>query len=270
MGRPISLRYPDPPTEQGDPNPPIAPAVQVSFDRPYRYAWFRNRASNGAGDFFRAEINMVRWLEKDGRDVTYSTNIDTHRDANALLRHKAFLSIGHDEYWSWPMRANVERARDSGVSLGFFSSNSAYWQIRLADSTTQPQQPNRIIVAHKATALSGPAESVDPFAQDTDTTNDRLITTRWRDAPVNRPEEMLIGVQYELPNVFDGSPQVGDIKVTLAEHWLYQNTRLRETATPYLAYFSKKSTGSIPALQRAQSADRALHISSLCVSRSEG
>ena len=40
------------------------PATQVSFDRPYEYAWSAGGASNGAGDFFRAEINMVRWLRR--------------------------------------------------------------------------------------------------------------------------------------------------------------------------------------------------------------
>jgi len=27
------------------------------------------------------EYNMVRWLEREGYDVTYSTNIDTHADS---------------------------------------------------------------------------------------------------------------------------------------------------------------------------------------------
>jgi hypothetical protein len=87
----------------------------------------------GAGDFLRnaaptaMEYSMVRWLEHEGYDVTYITDVDTHEDVNRLLRGKAFLSVGHDEYWSEAMKANVVQARDQGVSLGFFGSNCMYF-----------------------------------------------------------------------------------------------------------------------------------------------
>src|SRR6476660_6869067 len=63
-------------------------AVKVSFDRP--------QADSGLGNFYRWEMNFVRWIERSGYDVTYSTNIDTHANGAELLNHKAFLSIGHD------------------------------------------------------------------------------------------------------------------------------------------------------------------------------
>ena len=68
---------------------------------------------------------MLQWLEREGYDVSYATNVDVDDDPNLLLSHKAFLSVGHDEYWSWQMRDNVERARDAGVNLGFFSGNTS-------------------------------------------------------------------------------------------------------------------------------------------------
>ena len=43
--------------------------------------------------------------------------------------------------------------------------------------------------------------------------NDHLMTVRWRDQPVNRPEESLIGVMY------DGNPVDGDIVITTPDHW---------------------------------------------------
>ena len=85
-------------------------AVKVSFDRP--------QADSGMGNFYKWEMNFIRWLEQSGYDVTYSTNIDTHANGAELLNHKAFLSVGHDEYWTKEMRDAVELARDSGVSLG--------------------------------------------------------------------------------------------------------------------------------------------------------
>ena len=76
-------------------------ATRVSFDRPY--------ARTGAGLLFAWEIHFIRWLEREGLDVTYSTNVDTHRNGRRLLNHRAFLSVGHDEYWS---DRDVRRSRD--------------------------------------------------------------------------------------------------------------------------------------------------------------
>ena len=86
---------------------------------------------------------MVRWLEHEGYDVTYVTDVDTHEDANRLLRAKGYLSVGHDEYWTEQMRANVIHARDAGVSLGFFGGNYIYWAVRLLPDASGA--PNRTI-----------------------------------------------------------------------------------------------------------------------------
>ena len=83
---------------------------KVSYDRPFWRGF-------GSGDFLRYEINLVRWQESQGYDVTYATDIDTHQNSSLLLSHKLFLVVGHDEYWSWAMRDNVEGGRDAGVHL---------------------------------------------------------------------------------------------------------------------------------------------------------
>src|SRR5207247_4107389 len=64
-------------------------AVKVSFDRP--------TADSGFGFFINWEINFVRWLERSGYDVTYSTDIDTHANGGALMKHKAFRVVGPGE-----------------------------------------------------------------------------------------------------------------------------------------------------------------------------
>ena len=46
-------------------------AVKVSFNRPYSQGW-------GTGHFLSYEFHMVGFLEKEGYDVTYTTNVDTH------------------------------------------------------------------------------------------------------------------------------------------------------------------------------------------------
>lgn len=179
-------------------------AVKVSFDRPYS-------TGTGAGQFLLAwEYNMVRFLEREGYDVTYITNIDTHARPELLRRGKAFLSVGHDEYWSWQMRDHVEGARDAGVHLAFFSANTAYWQIRYEDDL-------RTIVAYKESALSS-----DPILFDGNPLNDHLATTLFRNVPAARPEEGMIGVMYVQ------SPIDGDITIDNASHWVFANTGLKK------------------------------------------
>src|SRR5436190_12461001 len=103
-------------------------AVKVSFDRPY--------TGLGSGQFLEWEAYFVRWLERSGYDVTYSTDVDTHANGSALLNYKGFLSVGHDEYWSKPMRDAAEAARDAGVNLAFFGADGAQWQVRFEASSS--------------------------------------------------------------------------------------------------------------------------------------
>ena len=100
-------------------------AVKVSFNRPYFIDTDSHYFSQvGVSFLLRWEVMMLRWIEKQGYDVTYCTNVDVHENASLLLSHQAFLSVGHDEYWSWEMRANVEAARDKGVKSGILFRGS--------------------------------------------------------------------------------------------------------------------------------------------------
>ena len=69
-------------------------AARVSFDRPYG-------AGAGFTEFQRWEYPTIRFLEREGYDVTYCTDVDTHAQPDMLVKHRAFLSVGHDEYWSY-------------------------------------------------------------------------------------------------------------------------------------------------------------------------
>src|SRR5437867_2387293 len=103
-------------------------AVKVSFDRPF--------ADDGSADFFTWEVQFVRWIERAGYDVTYATDLDTHTNGAQLLRHQAFLSVGHNEYWSNAMYNAAQAARDAGINLAFFGANAIYWQVRFEASAT--------------------------------------------------------------------------------------------------------------------------------------
>ncbi len=181
----------------------------VSFNRPYVDGF-------GSGELLKWEYQMIRWLEKEGYDVTYVTNIDTHQSANQLRIHKSFLSVGHDEYWSWEMRDHVELLKDNGVNLGFFTANAAYWQIRL-ESSSVANGNNRTMVAYRYDAASR-----DPILKDGSTQNDHLVTGLFRAPPTNRPEETLMGVMYGLFPVDDE-----DMIITNADHWIFANSGLK-------------------------------------------
>jgi hypothetical protein len=162
-------------------------AVKVSFNRPEAHPGFF-APDNIKNTYFRAEYPMVRWLEQNGYDVTYSTNMDTHRSGkpgatNLLLNHKVFLSVGHDEYWSEEMRNAIMAARDAGVHLGFFTANTGYWRVRF-EPDPLTNEPDSVMVTYKTTE-SGPA---DPSG---------IPTGTWRDpAGANLPENSVFGVMY--------------------------------------------------------------------------
>jgi hypothetical protein len=102
------------------------PGVAVSFDRPYaRYRQiFDAPLSQGSGEFLLWEFPLAFWMEQQGYDVSYISNIDTHANPEGLQRARAFLSVGHDEYWSLAMYDNVQRAIAAGVHAAFLGGNS--------------------------------------------------------------------------------------------------------------------------------------------------
>ena len=200
----------------------------VSFDRPYAIGpnWGQGAIYGaGAGEFLTNsqdaietvprgwEYNMVRFLEREGYDVTYATNIDLHANADLLDNHRALLSVGHDEYWSWEMRDNAERARDAkGVSLGFFAANTAYWQARFAPNAQGT--PNRRMICYKD-ALTTPS---DPLRN---TDDEHLVTALWRGPTLDRPEVELMGVTLQSDQAF------ADLVVSDASSWAYADTGLK-------------------------------------------
>ncbi|HWE24891.1 MAG TPA: N,N-dimethylformamidase beta subunit family domain-containing protein [Myxococcales bacterium] len=153
-------------------------AVKVGWDRPYIMDY-------GAGQMLRYEAHMASFLERSGYDVSYTTNLDVVREGGAgLVRHGAFLSVGHDEYWDGKERDAVEAARDAGVHVFFFGANAAYWKVRLGDPG--PDGNARSMTCYKIRPKDDPL-AADPV----------LRTGRYRDDPITRPEEELVGTMYE-------------------------------------------------------------------------
>jgi len=99
-------------------------AVKVSFDRPFDQRELHNMGTE-------LELPWVRFLERDGVDVSYQTDVDTDKDPGSLLRHRLVFAIGHDEYWTQRMRSAFNRALALSTNL-MFGSNSGEWRMRYA------------------------------------------------------------------------------------------------------------------------------------------
>jgi N,N-dimethylformamidase beta subunit-like protein len=146
----------------------------VSFDRPF--------LSDGFAIFGIYDFPLIEWLEQNSYNVTYEADYDLDSPAVAPNHYKLIIVSGHSEYWSTGMRANATAARDAGTSLAFIGANDVYWHVRLASS---PLGLDRVVVCYKSAKLD-PLSASDPAA----------TTVRWRDAPLNQPEALLMGEQY--------------------------------------------------------------------------
>ncbi len=167
---------------------PNGRATKVSYNRPIST---RGGTPDGRDSFFGSEYAMLRWLERNGYDVSYISGVDTDRmNPNLLLNHNVFMSVGHDEYWSGQQRTNVEAARDAGVNLAFFSGNEVYWKTRWEPSVDGSNTSYRTLVVYKETL---DAAKTDPSPEWTGT---------WRDPRFSppsdggRPENALTGTLF--------------------------------------------------------------------------
>ena len=145
-------------------------AVKVSFDRPYG-------AAAPVQVPYMLELPAVRFLEREGYDVSYATDVDVDRTPDLLLRHRAVISIGHDEYWSRGMRSAWDRALHRSTNLVSLGANTGYWQARYEDA-------HRTLVEYRSAAA-------DPVKSTT------LRTVQFRALKPARPECRLFGVMYQ-------------------------------------------------------------------------
>jgi methionine-rich copper-binding protein CopC len=136
---------------------PAGRAYKVSYNRP-----FTTRSTSNEDWLFNSEYPAVRFLEANGYNVSYFTGVDTDRRGSELLEHKAFLSVGHDEYWSGQQRTNVEAARDAGVNLAFLSGNEIFWKTRWENSISAGGTAYRTLVTYKETHANAVIDPQDP------------------------------------------------------------------------------------------------------------
>ncbi|QDT08192.1 N,N-dimethylformamidase beta subunit family domain-containing protein [Stieleria marina] len=176
---------------------------RVSFDRPL------------ASQYGKWELPFVKWAEQSDYEIDFAVNDDLEFHPEILKHYKLVLSVGHDEYWSAPMRDHLEQYIRDGGNVAFFSGNTCCWQVRSEDD-------GRALTCYKQ------SYNVDPIYRQGD---HRLLSTAWSHHLVKRPENELTGVGFLWGGYHRSHGQFmdgpGSFVVHRPEHWLFTGSQLR-------------------------------------------
>jgi methionine-rich copper-binding protein CopC len=194
-----------------------------------------NRPLSGEGDenfIFNAEVPMLYFMEEQGYDVSYTTDVDSARNGALIKNHKVFMTVGHDEYWSNEQRANVTAAMDAGVNMSFMTGNDSFWKTRFAPSIDGSDTAWRSVICYKETQFSA---KVDPTSTWTGTWRDPRFSPP---ADGGRPENAFVGQMFQMNGYRSDSLQV---PAAYGKMRLWRNTALA-TATPGSTYTFQPGT----------------------------
>ncbi len=176
---------------------------RISFDRPLD------------SQYNRWELPFAKWAEQNGYTIDYASNCDLEFHPEILKHYNLVLSVGHDEYWSTPMRDHLEQYITDGGNVAFLSGNTCCWQVRSEDN-------GRAWTCWKEWYVRDPLyRRGDP----------KLLSTLWSHHLIGRPENQLTGVGFlwggfhrSHGQFTDGS---GAFEVHRPEHWLFEGTELK-------------------------------------------
>jgi hypothetical protein len=177
----------------------------VSLDRPFD-------TGNGASDFIGNEYPLIQYMERQGLDVTYVTDVTLDADPQVALHHRVLLSLGHDESWSYPERLAAVEAQDHGVNIVFFGAAAVLRNVRMQPSALGPEREE----------VDFRDSSEDPI----DAHGNPLQVTgnTWASPPTNWPEDGFVGETYS--GYLSGSNNVPFV-VYDASAWVFQGTGLQ-------------------------------------------
>ncbi len=195
-----------------DPPPELGAAPQYPM-RDWAYA-------NGFGQYYSSagwaqyDRHFVRWAEREGYALDMATQTDLEFRPEILDGYRCVVIVGHDEYWSAPMRTALEAFTFQGGRVARFGGNFL-WQIRLEEEGQRQ-------VCYK---FSAPQE--DPVRG---TDQDRLLTTVWEAPEVGWPGATTFGVNgmEGLYASWGGLAPRGQRGFTVyrPDHWVFGNTDL--------------------------------------------
>ncbi len=159
---------------------------------------------------------FIRWAESNGYTLDYAANSDLEFHSEILKHYKLVLSVGHDEYWSSPMRDNLEKFISDGGNVAFFSGNTCCWQVR-------SEENGSALTCWKQWFNGDPL-----FRSD----KQHLLSTIWSHHLVKRPENQLTGVGFLWGGYHRSHGQFMDgpasYEIHRPEHWLLAGTNLQK------------------------------------------
>jgi hypothetical protein len=177
---------------------------RVSFERP------------PASQFDTWEGPFVDWAERRGLTLEFAANSDLEFHPELLKAYRLVLSVGHDEYWSKPMRDHLETFIGHGGNVAFFSGNTCCWQVRSEDNGSA-------LTSWKQNYHSDPVYGARAGYE--------TLSSLWSHFLIKRPENELTGVGFlwggyhkSHGQLMDGS---GAFTVHRPDHWLYEGTGLK-------------------------------------------
>jgi len=185
--------------------------------------------SFGSGEFLSFEFPFTYFLEQHGYDVSYCSNSDMVTPERGLGA-KAFISVGHDEYWDNRQYDSVKTMRDEGVSLLFFSGNTCCWISPYSKSLNGNP--------------FGRIDKIGPYG------GDNLYAVQMqkeKNFPERGPDEgMLLGVRNNRP--LNGG---GDWNITNPNHWIFDGMNVKKDNKVYdlVGWEFHKDVANIPGLE---------------------
>ena len=167
------------------------------------------------------ELPFIQWAEREGYELDVVTNADLEDHPDLLLDRaggrRLYLSIGHDEYWSGPMRDTVEAFIAGGGNAAFLSGNTSFWQVRHEDRVDGGPAPT--MVGYKGRFKDDPVFGTDRVAE---------LTSIWSDHLIGRPENHMTGVSFARGGYHRIGKRVtnglGGYTIHRADHWLFEGT----------------------------------------------
>lgn len=168
------------------------------------------------------ELPFVQWAEREGYGIDVCLNSDLEDHPELLDGKRLLLSVGHDEYWSGPMRDTTEAFVARGGNVVFFSGNTALWQVRLEGRVAEAdggRGPATQMVGYKGQFKNDPVFDTDRISE---------LTSIWSDHLIGRPENHMTGVSFTRGGYHRIGKRVtngaGGYTIHRHEHWIFDGT----------------------------------------------
>lgn len=209
-------------------------AYAVSFDRPYH-----TMAGNPNTYLWDSEQSNIVFLEAQGYDLSYLSDVDLDVDPTALTDAALVGLLGHSEYWTAGVYDAYEAAVDAGVNLFCTSSNTALWHTRFDVADTA----RRVQICYKENATRDVSAGFtgtgyDPSAEWTGTWRDTTPANGKTNSDVRR-ENALTGQLFRINGAVVDQMEVPFASKSLP---IWRNSAAIQALTTGQSYVTARTT----------------------------